>query len=49
MVQPDYSLVLPWHLEDGIIRREQEFLNGGGKVVFPFPEIEIVLSDLRST
>jgi hypothetical protein len=41
-MKPDYFLVLPWHFKDGILRREQEFLNSGGKMIFPFPEIEIV-------
>jgi hypothetical protein len=41
-MQPDYYLVLPWHFKDGIVRREQEFLARGGKLIFPFPEIEIV-------
>lgn len=41
-MNPDYYLVLPWHFKDGIVRREQEFLNKGGKLIFPFPEIEIV-------
>jgi hypothetical protein len=40
--QPDYFLVLPWHFKEGIIAREQEFLARGGKLIFPFPEIEIV-------
>ena len=40
--EPDYFLVLPWHFKDGILRREKEFLAGGGKFIFPFPEIEIV-------
>lgn len=40
--EPDYFLVLPWHFKEGIIRREQEFLQRGGKMIFPFPEIEIV-------
>ncbi len=39
---PDYFLVLPWHFKDGILRREKEFLAGGGKFIFPFPEIEII-------
>ena len=39
---PDYYLVLPWHFKDGIIHREQEFLNNGGKLIIPFPEIEII-------
>lgn len=41
-MQPDYFLVLPWHFKDGILRREKEFLNAGGKFIFPFPEIEII-------
>ena len=41
-MKPDYYLVLPWHFKDGIVRREQEFLNKGGKLIFPFPEIEII-------
>ena len=39
---PDYFLVLPWHFKDDILAREQEYLAGGGKMIFPFPEIEIV-------
>jgi C-methyltransferase C-terminal domain/Putative zinc binding domain/Methyltransferase domain len=41
-LKPDYFLVLPWHFKEGIIRREQAYLNAGGKMIFPFPEIEIV-------
>ncbi|AYG62426.1 class I SAM-dependent methyltransferase [Rhizobium jaguaris] len=41
-MRPDYFLVLPWHFKDGIIRREREYLAGGGKFIFPFPEIEII-------
>ena len=41
-MQPDYFLVLPWHFKDGILQREQEFQARGGKLIFPFPEIEIV-------
>lgn len=41
-MKPDYFLVLPWHFKDGIIRREKEYLASGGKMIFPFPEIEIV-------
>jgi len=41
-MQPDYFLVLPWHFRDNIIRRETEFLATGGRMIFPFPEIEIV-------
>ena len=41
-MKPDYFLVLPWHFKDGILQREQEWLAQGGKMIFPFPEIEIV-------
>lgn len=41
-MKPDYFLVLPWHFKDGILRREKEYLAAGGKIIFPFPEIEIV-------
>jgi hypothetical protein len=41
-MKPDYFLVLPWHFKDGIVRREREYLATGGKMIFPFPEIEII-------
>ena len=41
-MRPDYFLVLPWHFKDNIVQREAEFLNAGGRMIFPFPEIEIV-------
>jgi hypothetical protein len=41
-MKPDYFLVLPWHFKEGILRRERQFLTGGGRFIFPFPEIEIV-------
>jgi len=41
-MRPDYFLVLPWHFRDNIIAREQEFLAGGGKFIFPLPTLEIV-------
>src|SRR5262249_30751231 len=39
--RPDYVVVLPWHFRDGFIAREAEYLNRGGKLIFPLPEIEI--------
>ena len=41
-MKPDYFLVLPWHFKEGILQREAEFLADGGRMIFPFPEIEIV-------
>ena len=39
---PKYLLVLPYHFKDEIIKREQDFLNSGGQLVFPFPYFDIV-------
>lgn len=39
--RPDYFLVLPWHFKDGIVERERGFVAGGGKLVFPLPELEV--------
>ena len=40
--KPDYFLVLPWHFRDEFIQREQEYLNQGGRLIFPLPEFSIV-------
>ena len=40
-LNPDYYLVLPWHFKDEFIKREKTFINNGGKLIFPLPEIEI--------
>ncbi|RYZ08848.1 MAG: class I SAM-dependent methyltransferase [Myxococcales bacterium] len=41
-MKPDFFLVLPWHFKNGILEREKAFLEQGGKMIFPFPEIEIL-------
>jgi len=41
-MKPDYFLVLPWHFKDNILTREKEYLENGGKFIFPLPEIEII-------
>jgi len=40
--KPDYFVVLPWHFRENLVTREQPFLNAGGKMIFPLPEIEIL-------
>ncbi len=40
--KPDYLLVFPWHFKDHIIKKEKKFLDNGGKLIFPLPEIEII-------
>ena len=39
---PDYFLVMPWHFKQNFLHRESNFLQGGGKLIFPLPEIEVV-------
>jgi hypothetical protein len=39
---PDYFLVMPWHFKNNILQREQDYLQKGGKMIFPLPEIEII-------
>ena len=41
-MNPDYFLVLPWHFKNSILEREKEYLEQGGKFIFPLPEIEII-------
>ena len=40
--KPDYLLVLPWHFKDFIIKKEKKFLEAGGRLIFPLPQIEII-------
>ncbi len=39
---PDYFFVLPWHFKSEFLEREQEFLQSGGKFIFPLPEFQVV-------
>lgn len=41
-MNPDAFLVLPWHFYDGIVRRESEYLRGGGKLILPLPNPRII-------
>ncbi|WP_410655372.1 class I SAM-dependent methyltransferase [Amycolatopsis sp. lyj-112] len=38
-LRPDQLLILPWVHRGGFFEREQEFLAGGGKLVFPLPSV----------
>ncbi|BET45133.1 class I SAM-dependent methyltransferase [Streptomyces tendae] len=40
--RPDQLLVLPWIYRDGFVERERDFLAGGGRLVFPLPELSVV-------
>ncbi len=39
---PDYFLVFPWHFKDNILERERVFLENGGKLIFPLPNVEVI-------
>jgi hypothetical protein len=41
-MRPDYFLVLPWHFKHSILEKERDYLEKGGKFIFPLPEIEII-------
>ena len=38
---PDYLLVLPWHFKTEFLQREHEYLENGGHIIFPLPNMEI--------
>ena len=39
---PDYLLVLPWHFRAEILHKHEEFMTKGGRLIFPFPWVEVV-------
>lgn len=39
---PNFLVVLPWHFKEEIIKREENYLNNGGQLIFYFPKFEIV-------
>ncbi|GBF48806.1 C-methyltransferase [Leptospira ryugenii] len=41
-MNPDIFLVLPWHFKDSIVVREREFLQSGGRLLFPLPYLELL-------
>lgn len=45
---PEYLLVLPWHFREGIVVREETYLRGGGTLIFPFPNFQLVSQKKRA-
>lgn len=41
-LKPSCMLVLPWYFKDEIVKREREYLAGGGKLLFPMPYAHVV-------
>jgi NDP-4-keto-2,6-dideoxyhexose 3-C-methyltransferase len=40
--QPEYLLVGPWWFRDMFARREKDYLQAGGALIFPLPEVEVI-------
>ncbi|HLC76305.1 MAG TPA: class I SAM-dependent methyltransferase [Candidatus Peribacterales bacterium] len=40
--RPDYYLVMPWHFKNGIVKGMAVYLQNGGKLIFPLPELSII-------
>ncbi len=41
-MNPDCLLVMPWHFRKNLIQREAAYLQRGGRMIFPLPEIQVV-------
>ena len=41
-MKPDVLMVLPWHFKENFLQREADFIRGGGKLLFPLPQVELV-------
>jgi SAM-dependent methyltransferase len=41
-MKPDYYLVLPWHFKEEFLQREKATIQGGTKLIFPLPTVEII-------
>ncbi|PZV18250.1 MAG: class I SAM-dependent methyltransferase [Pseudanabaena sp.] len=42
-MKPDYYLVLPWHFKEEFLKREEEMLKNGTGLIFPLPEIQVIM------
>ena len=41
-LKPDYLLILAWNFADSIIKKNQKFLDAGGKFIIPLPNLEVI-------
>lgn len=41
-MKPDVLMVLPWHFKGNFLQREADYIRGGGKLLFPLPQVELV-------
>jgi len=47
-LNPDYQLVLIWHLFEGLQNKEKAFLEKGGKFILPLPKFKVVSKEKRN-
>lgn len=40
--KPDLLVILPWHFRSAFMARTAEYRSAGGKLLFPFPRVDIV-------
>jgi hypothetical protein len=41
-LRPDVFCILPWHFREHFMRSEKMFMNQGGRLLFPLPEIQLL-------
>lgn len=41
LLKPNYYLVLPWHFQNEIIKRESKTIKSGSRFIFPLPNIKV--------
>ena len=41
-INPDYQIVLIWHLFDGLMEKEKDYLKNGGVFILPLPQLRII-------
>jgi hypothetical protein len=44
-ISPSCMLVLPWYFKEEIVSREKEYIEAGGKLLFPMPYAHLVTKD----
>jgi hypothetical protein len=45
-MHPDYFVVFPWHFKESFLKKENAYLENGGMLLIPLPELEIVTRNI---
>ena len=46
--KPEYVLILGWQHQDSIIKRNNKFLEEGGKFIIPLPELKVLGNSIKA-